>query len=295
MVQLPDGELAHTIDRLRRQWDPAMAAVVPPHLSVVYPEAADDDALLRQRLDAALAGARAFPLDIHRVASDADGRGGVFLLVHDRTGALRAIKHAVLAPPFAVAGIPLHVTIVHPRTSDRGPEAFAALRHDAPQGSFTVSELLWTETTANSYVVRSRYALGAPRVQQVAAVLRRGERVLLCHRSPLRASFPNVWDLPGGHVEPGERGASALARELQEELAITVDDLPDLPDHVLGDDELGVDLAIWVVDSWHGEPRNAAPAEHDRIERLTRSEWEALELADPRYRSLLATAVGAGR
>jgi hypothetical protein len=38
----------------------------------------------------------------------------------------------------------------------------------------------------------------------VAAVLVRDGRVLLCHRSPGREWFPNVWDLPGGHVEADE-------------------------------------------------------------------------------------------
>lgn len=293
MVHMPAGELTRAVDELRRRWDPEMAAVVPPHLSVVYPEAADDDQLLRQRLDAVLADARGFPLDIHGVDSDSDGRGGVFLRVHDRTGALAEITRAILAPPFTARGFPLHVTIVHPRTSHRGREALAALERGAPEGSVTVSELAWTETTSDAHVVTARFALAAPRAQQVAAVLRREQRVLLCHRSPHRAYFPDVWDLPGGHVEPGERGAAALARELTEELAIEVPDLPDLPARVVRDDDLGIDLAIWFVDAWHGEPRNVAPEEHDDIAWLGPGEWPALALADPRYPSLLTAAVGA--
>jgi 8-oxo-dGTP diphosphatase len=44
----------------------------------------------------------------------------------------------------------------------------------------------------------------ARRARIVAAFLRDGNRVLLCHRSAARRWYPDVWDLPGGHVEDGE-------------------------------------------------------------------------------------------
>ena len=52
-----------------------------------------------------------------------------------------------------------------------------------------------------------------PRARVVAALLRDGNRVLLCHRSPQRRWYPDVWDLPGGHVERRELPGAALARE----------------------------------------------------------------------------------
>jgi 8-oxo-dGTP diphosphatase len=57
----------------------------------------------------------------------------------------------------------------------------------------------------------------------VARLLVRDGQVLLCHRSPDREWCPNVWDLPGGHVENGETGVDALVRELAEELGIAAD------------------------------------------------------------------------
>jgi oligopeptide/dipeptide ABC transporter ATP-binding protein len=47
-------------------------------------------------------------------------------------------------------------------------------------------------------------------VRIVTAVLRDGDRVLLCHRSAGRRWYPDVWDLPGGHVEEGQDPTGAL-------------------------------------------------------------------------------------
>lgn len=53
----------------------------------------------------------------------------------------------------------------------------------------------------------------------VSAAIFRGEEVLLVERGNPPAS--GLWSLPGGHVEPGETAADALARELMEETGIT--------------------------------------------------------------------------
>lgn len=46
--------------------------------------------------------------------------------------------------------------------------------------------------------------------------------MLLTHRSPRRVAYPNVWDLPGGHIEAGGSTTQAITRELHEELGIIV-------------------------------------------------------------------------
>jgi hypothetical protein len=48
-----------------------------------------------------------------------------------------------------------------------------------------------------------------------------GERLLLVRRA--HAPGRGLWSLPGGHVEPGETDQQAVAREVLEETAITVD------------------------------------------------------------------------
>ena len=56
-------------------------------------------------------------------------------------------------------------------------------------------------------------------IEVVAAVVERGETVLLCqrHEGP---HLPLHWEFPGGKIDPGETPQQALARELAEEIAV---------------------------------------------------------------------------
>ena len=61
--------------------------------------------------------------------------------------------------------------------------------------------------------------MSATPVQVVAAVIEREGRLLVCRRQATDR-YPLQWEFPGGKVEPGEDPRAALARELEEELAI---------------------------------------------------------------------------
>lgn len=55
--------------------------------------------------------------------------------------------------------------------------------------------------------------------------------------------------------------AEALARELDEELGIRIETPERSPWETVQVD--GVELNVFIIDRWEGEPRNAATEEHD--------------------------------
>ena len=59
------------------------------------------------------------------------------------------------------------------------------------------------------------------RIEVAIAIIRRGDAVLICRR-PAGGSFAGYWEFPGGKREPGESLAHCVAREVREELAMTV-------------------------------------------------------------------------
>lgn len=52
-----------------------------------------------------------------------------------------------------------------------------------------------------------------------AAVVRRGDRILLAQRMPGK-QYAGQWEFPGGKLEEGESIGQALVRELREELGV---------------------------------------------------------------------------
>jgi 8-oxo-dGTP diphosphatase len=79
-------------------------------------------------------------------------------------------------------------------------------------------------------------------------------RVLLAQR-PAGKHLAGGWEFPGGKRDRGETRESALARELREELGVELRSARPLirfthtyPDRV-------VDLDVWRVDAWDGQPR----------------------------------------
>lgn len=122
-----------------------------------------------------------------------------------------------------------------------------------------------------------------------AGILVRGGEVLLCHRHPERLSYPNVWDLPGGHVDPGETPQQTAHRELGEELGINAV-VPATAWRVIqGDGDMR--LHLFVVGEWEGEIRNTEPLEHDELCWFEVDELSRLELAHDSFRDLLRSVM----
>ena len=111
--------------------------------------------------------------------------------------------------------------------------------------------------------------------------------MLLAHRCATRRWYPDVWDFPGGHVDPGERELDALHRELHEELGVRVSGVDELSVVRVHDPATEMRLAVWPVHRWEGTPVNRAPQEHDELRWVTSQELTELRLAHPSYPQLV--------
>ena len=123
----------------------------------------------------------------------------------------------------------------------------------------------------------------------VAAILTKGDKVLMVHRSPDREWAPDTWDVPGGHIEGGERTAEAVQRELREELDIEV--APDALTEFARLRGPTWHVTYFKIESWSGEISNAAPHEHTSLQWMTVDELSSLQLADPDLLQVLKTAL----
>jgi len=92
--------------------------------------------------------------------------------------------------------------------------------------------------------------------QVVAALILRGNKILICQRTP-HQTLPLKWEFPGGKIEPGEAQEAALRRELEEELGIhaTIGPKAATVAHTYGSGS-AVELHFFVVAKFTGEIQN---------------------------------------
>jgi 8-oxo-dGTP diphosphatase len=103
---------------------------------------------------------------------------------------------------------------------------------------------------------------------------------LLAARRSAPAALAGRWEFPGGKVEPGEDHLSALHRELDEELGVTVAVGAELP---------GPDDGGWPITSkhrmrvWFAQLQDGAPEpleDHDELRWLTAAELDDVPWLD---------------
>ncbi len=102
-----------------------------------------------------------------------------------------------------------------------------------------------------------------------AALINHQGEILLAQR-PEGKAMAGLWEFPGGKIEPGETPEHALARELHEELQITVDpgDLQPLTFASHSYDSFHLLMPLFALKHWAGSPE---PAEGQRLN------WVALQ------------------
>lgn len=91
-------------------------------------------------------------------------------------------------------------------------------------------------------------------IQKAVGVIRRLEdnRFLIAER-PLGRPLGGMWEFPGGKVEPGEAIQDALARELQEEIGITVLQSSSLLQIYHESPDYSVMLHVYLIEHFEGE------------------------------------------
>jgi 2'-5' RNA ligase superfamily len=143
---------------MRRVWDPLMAAGVPPHLTLAYPEELDTDPGLRSSVAAVACRMAPFRVRLGALVGIEQGRGGAQVAVLDLDGGWAQARQALLPREDGLRLEP-HVTIVHRRTSPDPERAWRALRGTTVEQTFLVSELQVTETYRYTLAVLQRYPL----------------------------------------------------------------------------------------------------------------------------------------
>lgn len=120
--------------------------------------------------------------------------------------------------------------------------------------------------------------MSAP-IRVIAAVISRGDELLVCQRPPHKR-HGGLWEFPGGKCEPGESDADAIRRELAEELGVKTVAVGEA-DFEISDPDSPYLIAFLSV-RIEGEPH---AAEHTLIAWLAPKSLDRLPLApsDRRY------------
>lgn len=113
------------------------------------------------------------------------------------------------------------------------------------------------------------------RIEVVAAAIVRDGRVLAARRSA-EMVLPNLWEFPGGKIEPGEPAEDALTRELQEELGCTVE-----VGQLVIETHHQYEFGLVILSTYYAKIRFGTPAatEHSELRWCNAAELTTLEWA----------------
>jgi 8-oxo-dGTP diphosphatase len=112
----------------------------------------------------------------------------------------------------------------------------------------------------------------------VGAILLEGDRVLVARRA-LHKSAAGLWEFPGGKVESGETSPSALVREIQEELGLTIKPLNtfDISETMVGELVIRLETIVCELASvFHG-----FSSDHDKFAWVKATDFDGLVWAAP--------------
>ncbi|MCM3719462.1 (deoxy)nucleoside triphosphate pyrophosphohydrolase [Fictibacillus phosphorivorans] len=113
-------------------------------------------------------------------------------------------------------------------------------------------------------------------VKVVAAVIENENNEILCALRSPKMLIPNMWEFPGGKVEPGEDLFSALKREINEELGCSIETIDLFNEHTHEYETFNINLIAIKSKITKGIPK---ANEHSKLIWLKRENLSALKWA----------------
>lgn len=125
-------------------------------------------------------------------------------------------------------------------------------------------------------------------IDVAAALIFNNAKLLITQRRP-DDHLPNLWEFPGGKVEPGETFASCLVREIREELGIEISVAEQIEDLTHSYPEKSVRLCFFNCRLISGQPK---PIHVQDLRWVTREELRHFDFpaADAKLIDRLTTA-----
>ena len=112
-------------------------------------------------------------------------------------------------------------------------------------------------------------------IKVVCGIIYKDDKILLTRRKKGK-SLEVYWEFPGGKVEKGETDKSALERELNEELGLSVSELTYFSENKHEYDTFSIHLIAFKCNA-HDNPKRLV--DHDKFEWLNSEEIKNLNLA----------------
>ena len=113
-------------------------------------------------------------------------------------------------------------------------------------------------------------------IKVVCGIIYKDEKNLLTRRKKGK-SLEGYWEFPGGKVEEGETDKSALERELNEELGLSVSELTYFSENKHEYETFSINLIAFKCNA-HDNPKKLI--DHDKFEWVTSNEIGNFNLAD---------------
>jgi 8-oxo-dGTP diphosphatase len=157
---LPDS-VAHSIEELRRVWDPAMASQIGAHVTVAYPDEMVGLEEVRRLVGICGQVVPPFRLRLGSVYRHGLGSAATVGVEVDDADGWRQLRARVVSG-HAERDVSPHVTIVHPRTTNRSDAAWKQLMGVQFHDQWIVNEVTLTAFNADGWSIVETVPLTDP-------------------------------------------------------------------------------------------------------------------------------------